>query len=590
MRDARILAMDPGFTKGVKCVALDENGVVLTRFHCDLKNEEAMKDYITSCVKKMALNKIVIGNGTASRQVADITANVIEERKLSVEYAIVSEAGASVYSVSDVAKEEFPNLDPIYRGAVSIGRRVIDPLSELVKIPVRSMGIGMYQHDISEAELTRALNRVVESCVTCVGVNAAVANRYVMEKIPGVTKRMVDQIVLARRTKKLLSREDLRRIPGMTEAVYKQIAGFFRFPNSPNPLDNSNIHPESYPIVEKLMGALNEEQRVRVGRTLQGMGEAELKELADRVGCGRATLELLAVELASPALDPRSELPYVGLFRRASKKADVKAGDKLSGVVQSVTTFGAFVDVGLHDDILVRNIDIDAVHVGSVLNDILVSGVDELGRIQAKHNGGANHNGGSQSRGLTIESEEILTSPTELGGTQMLSSSLAEVREERQRLFQPTPPQGEGDQLGHSRSTAHTSGKEVKRQRKREREERRVKEAAAVVIEITEGGRDTICPRKRHRRDADKVTEEARPATAVSKGSTTDSNAVTDACAGDLPGSRGGTKEDEMQHAVRSALNGGRRSPRGSESGNKTEEPLKEPRTRPEASAKVFVF
>ncbi|KEG07195.1 putative transcription modulator/accessory protein, partial [Trypanosoma grayi] len=503
MRDARLLSMDPGVTNGVKCVALDENGGVLTRFKCTIMDEANMKDYISSCVEKLRLNKIVIGNGTASRQVADIVADTIEQKKMNAEYAIVSEAGASVYSVSDVAKEEFPTLDPMYRGAVNIGRRIIDPLSELVKIPVRSMGIGMYQHDISETELLRALNRVVESCVTCVGVNAMTANRYVMEKIPGVTKRMVDQIVLMRHSKKLKSREDLRRVPGMTEAVYQQIAGFFRFPNSSNPLDNTNIHPESYATVHKLLELYKGKERREVGNVGLHMKDEELKELATRIGCGQATLELMARELASPALDPRSELPHAGLFRRAPRKAtDLKPGDKLTGVVQSVTTFGAFVDVGLHDNVLVRNINIDTVHTGTLLDELNFEGFDQLGRLRVRYDGLAHAPGGGASQvrgqgdqlgrlrvrydglahapgggasqvrgqGLSLESEDVFVSvpAASRSNSQTLSGSLASVRGERQQLFASPAP---GCQKNVDNPPVPLAGAGPARRQKRQRTE-----------------------------------------------------------------------------------------------------------------------
>ncbi|EAN97952.1 putative transcription modulator/accessory protein [Trypanosoma cruzi] len=492
MRNARILAMDPGVTKGVKCVALDENGGVLTRFKCIIMDKANMRDYISGCVDKLKLNKIVIGNGTASREVADIVADTIEERGLSVEYAIVSEAGASVYSVSDVAREEFPTLDPMYRGAVSIGRRVIDPLSELVKIPVRSMGIGMYQHDISEMELLRALNRVVESCVTCVGVNALISNRYVMEKIPGVTKSIVDQIVLARYAKKLKSREDLRRVPGMTEVTYQQVAGFFRFPNSTNPLDNTNIHPESYSTVQKLLELYEGKERREVGNILLNLRDAELRDVASRIGCGEATLELVARELASPALDPRSELPHAGIFRRFPPKlADLKPGDMLRGIVQSVTTFGAFVDVGLHDNVLVRGVNIDTVHTGDLLDDLRFEGVDQLGRVRLRYDGVLHARGDaaaqSHRRGLTLESEEFLS----LGrlitpeAQPTLSDSLAVVREERQQIFASSLSlQGPHESARVAATVTNGSGNVVK-PLKRPRTEGGVHTAAAGQTTMT---------------------------------------------------------------------------------------------------------
>ncbi|RNF13510.1 putative transcription modulator/accessory protein [Trypanosoma conorhini] len=508
MRDARILAMDPGVTNGVKCVALDENGGVLTRFKCVIMDKPKMKDYISGCVEKLNLNKIVIGNGTASREVAHIVADTIEQRGLSVEYAIVSEAGASVYSVSDVAKEEFPTLDAMYRGAVSIGRRVIDPLSELVKIPVRSMGIGMYQHDISEVQLLRALNRVVESCVTCVGVNALITNRYVMEKIPGITKSIVDQIVLARYAKKLKSREDLRRVPGMTEAMYQQVAGFFRFPNSSNPLDNTNIHPESYSVVQKLLELYEGRERREVGGLLLRLKGVELGEVACSVGCGEATLELVARELASPALDPRSELPHAGLFRRAPQKVDeLKPGDKLIGVVQSVTTFGAFVDVGLHDNVLVRDVDMDTLHTGSLLGDLCFEGLDQLGRVRVRYDGTQHAREGaaarSQRQGLALESEDflLLKHPRSTEAEPTLSDSLAAVREERHKLFASALSSNGGHEAaGVAAAAAVThAGAKVVRPSKRPRTEDAAAEAAADKTTTTVAPAAAAAPLKKKR-------------------------------------------------------------------------------------------
>ncbi|TPP53039.1 Tex-like protein N-terminal domain family protein [Leishmania donovani] len=398
---SRILAMDPGLANGVKCVALDENGAVETFFTCTLMDEQKMRRYVIQVVESRKLNKVVIGNGTASGRVTDLIADLIKQQKWTdVEFAVVSEAGASVYSVSDIAKEEFPNLDVMYRGAVSIGRRVLDPLSELVKIPVRSMGIGMYQHDVNEKELMRELSYVLESCVAKVGVNAASANRYVMEKVPGIKKRIVDQIVLARHAKKLHSREDLRRVPAMTESVYEQIAGFFRFPNSPEPLDNTSIHPESYPLVRRLVtlytaGQLGDGEamaekpgdaadgaatalgnariRQQVAQQLERMSPAQLSSLAsEKLSCSVETLELLRQELLHPGLDPRASLPHAGLMRRdVYDVKNLRSGELLSGVVQSVTMFGAFVDCGLHDAVLLRGEGVDALQVGMYLDQCI---------------------------------------------------------------------------------------------------------------------------------------------------------------------------------------------------------------------------
>ncbi|CCW63488.1 unnamed protein product [Phytomonas sp. EM1] len=470
---ARILAMDPGITNGIKCVALDENGEVMSFFKCTLMDEKRMQEYIYKIVETKKLNKILIGNGTASQQTALLVAKTIQDRKWTdVEFAIVSEAGASVYSVSDAAKEEFPTLDIMYRGAVNIGRRVLDPLSELVKIPVRSMGIGMYQHDVNEKELLKGLNHVVESCVALVGINASSSNRYVMEKVPGIQKKLVDQIVLSRHTKHLNTREDLRHVPGMTELVYNQIAGFFRFPNSPEPLDNTNIHPESYHLVRQLMeaydkgelgwcaGAEGGHRRQQVGLAVSNLPEDALVALARRLRCGLETLRLVGRELLSPGLDPRASLPHAGLLRREIKEAkDLQKGDLLTGMVQSVTTFGAFVDFGLHDAVLVRGPGVDRLRVGELLRELRFTGLDHLGRVQVEEyhapaKAGTPRGEGKSPSGtqrLHLEAEDWLTPTRDPGsdrdldgeGSGGLAAHLIRARrQEREREMTDPMPAG----------------------------------------------------------------------------------------------------------------------------------------------------
>ncbi|GET86667.1 transcription modulator/accessory protein, putative [Leishmania tarentolae] len=499
---ARILAMDPGLANGVKCVALDENGAVETFFTCTLMDEQKMRRYVIQVVESRKMNKVVIGNGTASDRVTDLIADLIKQQKWTdVEFAVVSEAGASVYSVSDIAKEEFPNLDVMYRGAVSIGRRVLDPLSELVKIPVRSMGIGMYQHDVNEKELMQELNYVLESCVAKVGVNAASANRYVMEKVPGIKKRIVDQIVLARHAKKLHSREDLRRVPAMTESVYEQIAGFFRFPNSPEPLDNTNIHPESYPLVRRLvmlytsgqlgdgevvaetlgdgadgaaMALANARIRQQVAQQLERMSPAQLANLASgKLSCRVETLELLRQELLHPGLDPRASLPHAGLLRREVYDVkNLRPGELLSGVVQSVTMFGAFVDCGLHDSVLLRGEGVDALQVGMYLDKcIRFDSLDHLKRPRvflvrtaAHATSGDSADGGkgctlsAAPRRLRLESEDVLGS----NGRGLVSPASPDVR-----LYNSLANNVEED----ATAAASTLTARVMRERKRRSEE-----------------------------------------------------------------------------------------------------------------------
>lgn len=433
MSHARILAMDPGIANGVKCVALDANGEVLSFFKCTLLDENRMIESIRQAIEQKHLNRVVIGNGTASQQTAQVVAQTIERYKgrpgwEDVEFAIVSEAGASVYSTSDIAREEFPSLDIMYRGAVSIGRRVLDPLSELVKIPVRSMGIGMYQHDVNDKELTRALNDVVESCVALVGVNAGSANRCLIEQVPGISKKVVDQIVLARHTKRLHSREDLRRVPGMSEYTFQQVAGFFRFPNSPEVLDNTNIHPESYPLMRQLFALYqtgmfgpsgitvssaaevsDATHRRRVGEALQHLSEEELAGVAKALACGTETLKLVGRELRSPALDPRASLRHAGLLRKELKSASsLRPGDLLDGVVYSVTTFGVFVDCGLHDQILVRGEGTDTLRVGEYLSGIVFLALDQLGRPQVRYPSTGTSPSDTGAKRLRLESEDFL--------------------------------------------------------------------------------------------------------------------------------------------------------------------------------------
>ncbi|CAD2222804.1 Tex-like protein N-terminal domain/Tex protein YqgF-like domain/Helix-hairpin-helix motif/HHH domain containing protein, putative [Angomonas deanei] len=441
LTQARILAMDPGLTHGVKCVALDEKGDVLTFFRCTLLEEDRMKAYIVKIVETKQLNKIVIGNGTASRETAKLVSYVIKDRGWKdVEFAVVSEAGASVYSVSDIAKEEFPHLDLLYRGAVSIGRRVLDPLSELVKIPVRSMGIGMYQHDVDEKELLKELQHTVQSCVAQVGVNGSSGSKYVMAKVPGITKAVVEQVVLTRHARQLHSREDLRRVPGMSSTVFTQIAGFFRFPNSSEPLDNTNVHPESYPIVRQLLSLYEAEEpqdvparRVKVGKKIAAMTPDELQKLSDTLNCGVVTLQQVGRELVSPALDPRASLPHAGLLRKETREAaHLREGDTLDGMVMSVTTFGVFVDCGLHENVLIHGrAATECLQVGSLVKNIKFLRLDHLGRPQVQWTPPTPQEHTQQTqKGLLLESQEYLT-----GGS--LSASLAQVREERQQWRGP---------------------------------------------------------------------------------------------------------------------------------------------------------
>lgn len=401
LTQARILAMDPGLRNGVKCVALDESGDILTTLKCSVLDEKCMARQLKEVVEKWELNKIVIGNGTASQPTASVVSRTIAEAQWpNVEFAIVSEAGASVYSVSEAANEEFPQLDILFRGAVSIGRRVLDPLSELVKIPVKSMGIGMYQHDVNEKQLLRTLNETVESCVASVGVNSAVASKYLMQKVPAISKQLVNQIILSRHSKKLNNREDLRQVPSMSEPTYSQIVGFFRFPNSTEPLDNTVLLPEWYGFVRQLHQTLfppasadgaaataSELSRARltsIGEHLASLDGSAFQQQAAELGCGVECLRLIQKELLQPGLDPRSSLPHAGVMRKQLRKAEeLKKGEQLTGVVQSVTTFGCFVDCGLDQAVLLRELSMGKAFPGELIENITFTHLDQVGRVQA---------------------------------------------------------------------------------------------------------------------------------------------------------------------------------------------------------------
>lgn len=526
---ARILAMDPGLANGVKCVVLSEDGNLLTTLKCSVLDEGPMRRQVCETVEKYQVNKIVIGNGTASQRTTQVVAQIIAEAGWkNVEFAIVSETGASVYSASDAAKEEFPHLDILYRGAVSIGRRVLDPLSELVKIPVKSMGIGMYQHDVNEKKLIKALSETVESCVATVGINAAVSNKYVMEKVPGISKPLVHQIILARHANRLRNREDFRRVPSMVEGVYAQIVGFFRFPNSAEPLDNTVLLPEWYEFVRRLAvhyrekdfrngkenvfpsSCLNDATRITTSMTVASVSSAEdlhttssqtLTKIGERlaqetvdsfcaiaaeIGCGVECLRLIEKELLHPGFDPRSSLPHAGFMR--TKLIDVKElakGDVLKGVVQSVTTFGAFVDCGLEKNILVKGLGMDQTHPGALLDNLIFTGGDHLGRPQVKCSHGMiperiscvsdsrrSEKVPAQAGSSSLTSSISATSATSLSPTLMKSATEADLSLHHQRPQKRTHSRDElrttEDISGLSLLQPNDEDRQVQKKRKRE--------------------------------------------------------------------------------------------------------------------------
>ncbi|MBI2930422.1 MAG: RNA-binding transcriptional accessory protein [Planctomycetes bacterium] len=341
VRGEAILGIDPGLRTGCKAAVIDATGKFLehTVIWPDRPDAAAVVDRM---VARHAVKKIAVGNGTGSRE-ADA---FLRKSGLGVTPVAVSEAGASVYSASDVAVREFPQLDVTVRGAISIARRLQDPLAELVKIDPKAIGVGQYQHDVDQAKLKRELDHVVESCVNLVGVDINTASADLLSYVAGVTRPLADNIVVGRPYR---AREELRKVPRFGPKAFEQAAGFLRIPGGDHPLDASAVHPESYPVVEKIARRLRKSVRELVGTRVPVRPE----EFADeRVGV--PTVRDILAELEKPGLDPRSEFRAAAFDPAVTELEHVKAGMTLEGVVTNVTDFGAFVDVGVHQDGLVH--------------------------------------------------------------------------------------------------------------------------------------------------------------------------------------------------------------------------------------------
>jgi uncharacterized protein len=351
----RILAIDPGYRTGCKVVCLDEQGNLLhneTIYPHPPQNEGAKAaNKMTKLVSAYRIEAIAIGNGTASRETERFVANLRYDRE--VKLFVVSESGASVYSASKIAREEFPDYDVTVRGAVSIGRRLSDPLAELVKIDPKSIGVGQYQHDVDPTKLKRSLDQTVESCVNQVGVNLNTASKHLLTYVSGLGDALAQNIVDWRTENgPFRSRNELKKVPRLGEKAFQQCAGFLRVPNSENPLDNSAVHPESYPVVKRMASDLN----LPVQELMHN------KPLIDTIDInryktetvGRETLTDILQELEKPGRDPRGEAKVLEFDPSIRVIGDLKEGMVLPGVVTNITNFGCFVDVGIKENGLVH--------------------------------------------------------------------------------------------------------------------------------------------------------------------------------------------------------------------------------------------
>lgn len=359
MKEQVVLAFDPGFVNGCKLAVVDKTGKYLasTVIKPFLKGDEEKriklsKEIVVDLIKKYNVDIIAIGNGTASRESEKFCADMIREYKLDCKYVIVSEAGASIYSASKIAIEEFPDLAVEKRSAVSIGRRLQDPLAELVKIPPDGIGVGLYQHDVSQKKLSTSLDFVVEKCVNNVGVNINTASPSLLKYVSGITKKAIDKIINYREEKgKITSREEIKKKKLLSDKAYLQAIGFLRIIDGDNVLDSTGIHPESYDIATNLLKELNcTKEDIGTSKLIEKLDNISKEEYVEKLSTDIYTLEDVIASLKKPNLDPRDEMPQPLLKSDVLDIKDLTVGMKLQGTVRNVVDFGLFIDIGLHND------------------------------------------------------------------------------------------------------------------------------------------------------------------------------------------------------------------------------------------------
>ena len=390
------VGIDPGYRTGCKVAVVDETGKVLDTAtiypHQPQRQWDESKRRLGASVTATGVQVVAIGNGTASRETEQLAAELVAECA-GLEYAIVSEAGASVYSASKLARQELPGMDVSLRGAVSIARRLQDPLAELVKIDPKAIGVGLYQHDVDQKKLAQTLDTVVESAVNHVGVDINTASPALLGHVAGLSASVAAKVVDHRNEHgPFQKRSDLKKVKGLGPKAYEQAAGFLRVPESANPLDNSAIHPESYAVVRRLLKLAGTRLKTRdmMGKVRALRAELGVDGLAELLEVGEPTLQGILEGLARPGRDPRDELPPPLLRQDVLSMEDLSEGMRLRGTVRNVVDFGAFVDIGVKQDGLVhvskmadryvRN-PLDVVSVGDVVDVTVISVDPERGRI-----------------------------------------------------------------------------------------------------------------------------------------------------------------------------------------------------------------
>ncbi|MEI6045464.1 MAG: Tex family protein [Chloroflexota bacterium] len=399
-----VLGLDPGFRTGCKVALVDPTGKPITSLniypHEPKRDWAGAKRTLLELIRRYKVEVLAIGNGTASRETEALVAEVIGEAPApKPAYVIVSEAGASVYSASELARQEFPDLDATQRGTISIARRLQDPLAELVKIDPKSIGVGLYQHDVDQKGLSEALDGVVESCVNYVGVDLNTASGALLKYVSGINKKVAEAVLVYRESNgPFKSRAELRKVPGLGPKAFEQAAGFLKIPGGTNPLDNTFIHPESYPAATKLLelvGGISSKRLpspalIKEFRSATIRDERKLHEVAQQLGLGSPTLRDILDNLEKPGRDPREELPKPLLRQDVLKLEDLTPNMLLKGTVRNVVDFGAFVDIGVKQDGLVHITEMseryikhpfEVVSVGDVI-DVRVLGIDaKRGRV-----------------------------------------------------------------------------------------------------------------------------------------------------------------------------------------------------------------
>ena len=377
IKGSRVLGVDPGYRNGTKCAALDETGKYLGFFKIFQEQDpQGAYDAINDAIDKYDIQVLAVGNGTGSQEVQAIVSKVISENYADsdVKYTVVDESGASVYSASPVATEEFPDLDVMIRGAISMGRRLQDPLAELVKIDPKAIGVGLYQHDVNQKKLADQLDEVVSSVVNNVGVNLNTASYMLLKYVSGINISTAKKIVAYRDTNgKIKSREDLKNVPGLGPKAFEQCAGFLKIAESSDPLDNTWVHPENYDAAREVLPLIQKGEKVSADL---------IKKTAEKYKLSESTVKDIVEELQKPNRDPRDGYPAPIMQKGVLQFEDLKEGMKVTGKIKNVVDFGAFVDIGLHETGLVHLSEMSDNFVENPMDVVKVGDVFEFTIIQ----------------------------------------------------------------------------------------------------------------------------------------------------------------------------------------------------------------